>query len=289
MPDLIGLPGSPGRAWDWQPRGSWRSATSVPWSPRAITTAPSRERGRRYDYDTHSVPASTHASPRRFAASFKSVAPKQPPPAVMDRVAATRRTATDSLDPQTYHCPHNHVVDAARTSHFFRSATPQLALFADRAVTPAIERKRGPGMYSPPPPAWTRSERRQASAFASAASGAGRTATYTSPATHLDALATPRPLLQPSDASSNERSVWRSAPASRGHSFGRSPRDAAPVGTVRGPAALLYSPRASSPRDAGAGKIYAAAHGTIGWQLTTGLHFSPHVRLRAAVEEEGVG
>ena len=270
----------PGRAWDWQPRGSWRSATSVPWSPRAITTAPSRERGRRYDYDA-AVHRAVAASPRRFAASFKSIANKQPPPAVMDRVAALRRTATDSLDPQTYHSPRDHIVDPARTSHFFRSSTPQLALFADRAVAPSIERERGPGMYSLPLPPWTRSERRQASAFASVARGAGRTVTYTSAATHLDALATPRPLLEPS-GSGNERGVWRSAPSSRGHTWGRTSRDAAPVGAINGPA--LYTPRASSPRDAGAGRLaYAAAHGTIGWELTTGLHFSPHARHAAQV------
>lgn len=112
-------------------------------------------------------------------------------------------------------------------SHYFRSHTPQLALFADRVMTPADARVRGPGMYYPPGPAPEVVHRHYRSVFVSNAPGAAGSKPFRSIATDLEA--------QPNSTVGALERGFRSsanAPSSRGHAWPRSPRTAPPVGAV---------------------------------------------------------
>ena len=122
-------------------------------------------------------------------------------------------------------------------SHYFRSHTPQLALFADRVMTPADARVRGPGMYYPPGPAPEVVHRHYRSVFVSNAPGAAGSKPFRSIATDLEA--------QPNSTVGALERGFRSsanAPSSRGHAWPRSPRTAPPVGAV-GHMSPLYDVR----------------------------------------------
>lgn len=122
-------------------------------------------------------------------------------------------------------------------SHFFRSHTPQRALFADRVMTPADARVRGPGTYHPPGPAPEVVHRHYRSVFVSNTPGPAGSKPFRSIATDIEA--------QPNSGIGALERGFRSsanAPSSRGHAWPRSPRTARPVGAV-GHMSTLYDER----------------------------------------------
>ena len=158
-----------------------------------------------------------------------------------------------------------------RYSHFFRSSTPQRALFADPALTRDDARSLGPGLYDAVPTPSKSAQQHHASAFMSQAAGPGKQfGQVHSLATDLDV-----PPKATASAFGHTSRSSPSAPSACGHTWARSRRTIPPVGTQGAHEAPLYAERPCHPRDLGASKFYASnagGPGTIRWEQITGLH-----------------